>query len=207
MYKIYINNIPLYLQAFDDYHSGDDKNLTAVYINKPVTLLQYIDTLEKTNSLSSIQIFSRDVEKLKRDFFNLFEIIDAGGGLVVNEKDEILVIFRRGHWDLAKGKVDKGETIEDAAVREVMEETGIKDIQREELLSESYHAFKRKDGKRILKRSFWYLMRTHWQETHPQIEEDIEQVLWVNPKEFSTDYHPIFRNINEVVLEYLKRIE
>ncbi|MCK7539615.1 MAG: NUDIX domain-containing protein [Marinilabiliales bacterium] len=68
----------------------------------------------------------------KYDLFSLFNIVIAAGGFVRNEKDEILFIFRRGHWDLPKGKLNhkKGiiEKKKDAAVREVMEETGIEKI-------------------------------------------------------------------------------
>jgi 8-oxo-dGTP pyrophosphatase MutT (NUDIX family) len=52
-------------------------------------------------------------------------IIKAGGGIVVNEQNEVLLIYRRGKWDLPKGKLDDGETIEECALREVKEETGL----------------------------------------------------------------------------------
>ncbi len=203
MYKIYINGVPIYLNSFTLYHPGDERNLTAVYVNKPVTLLQYIDTLEKKHKLDSIQIFSRDVEKLKNDFFNLFEIHDAGGGIVLNELGEMLVIYRRGHWDLAKGKLDSGESIEEAAVREVMEETGIVSIVQKELVGITMHAFKNRHGKRVLKRSYWYEMRTHKQTTIPQNEEDIEKAEWIIPEKFISECSPMYRNIREIVDLYL----
>jgi 8-oxo-dGTP pyrophosphatase MutT (NUDIX family) len=55
-------------------------------------------------------------------------IIIAGGGIVTNELGELLMIFRRGKWDLPKGKLDEGESIEDCAIREVEEETGVKNL-------------------------------------------------------------------------------
>ncbi len=204
MYKIYINDIPLYLQGFEHYHAGDAKNLTAVYINKPVTLLQYIDTLEKVNSLESIQIFSRNLEKLKNDFFRLFEIVEASGGLVFNEDEKLLAIFRRGHWDLPKGKLDSGETIEAAAVREVMEETGISDVSRHDLIGTTYHSFRNRHGKRVMKISHWFLMTAPNQATIPQTEEDIDKVEWVDVNDFTTSYLPIYPNIKEIVRQYLK---
>ena len=60
---------------------------------------------------------------------------------MINELGEILVIFRRGSWDIAKGKLDPGETLKEAAVREVMEETGISGIKRKELIDITYHTY------------------------------------------------------------------
>ncbi len=207
MYKIYINDIPLFLRGFEHYHSGDAKNLTAVYMNKPVTLLQYVDTLEKTNTLESITIFSKDVQRLKNDFFDLYKIVEAAGGLVFNEKDELLVIFRRGHWDLPKGKIDFGETKEEASVREVMEETSLVDVKRNHFIGETYHTFQNRHGKRILKKSYWYEMEASHQKGKPQKEEDIEIVEWEKPHSFLHNFSPIYPNIKEIIHQYLNSKE
>lgn len=204
MYKIYINDKPLFLQGFEDYNPGDDLNLSAVYMNKPVTLLQYIDSLEKSTKLKSIHIYSRDLEKLRDDFFALYQVVDAAGGIVMNKEGEILVIFRRGSWDVAKGKLDPGESIEDAAVREVMEETGIQGIKRKKLAGITYHTYLNKQKKRMLKRTYWYGMKAPKQELIPQTEEDIEKAEWVMPNEFLATYKPIFPNIVEIVRQYIK---
>ena len=66
-------------------------------------------------------------------------IIQAGGGLVLNEQNELLFIFRRGSWDLPKGKVDLGETIEACALREVEEETGVKNLTLVDFLGITQH--------------------------------------------------------------------
>lgn len=199
MYKIYINDKPLFLQDFSEYKLGDAFNLSGVYMDKPVTLLQYIDSLEKKNKLNAIRLYSKDVERLKNDFLGMYKVIDAAGGVVFNEKNEILVIFRRGSWDIAKGKIDKGETKEDAAVREVMEETGIIDVTLHEELGTTYHTYLSKKGKRILKRTFWYKMTAPNQDLIPQTEEDIEQAIWVNPETFISTYNPIYANIRDVL--------
>lgn len=207
MYKIYINDKPIFLEGFEHYSSGDDLNLSAVYMNKPVTLLQYIDSLEKTTKLKSIHIYAKNLDKLKKDFFGLYGVIDAAGGIVMNELGEILVIFRRGSWDIAKGKVDPGETIKDAAVREVMEETGIKDIKRKELIDITYHTYLNKQSKRMLKQTYWYRMKAPKQNLTPQTEEDIEKAEWVMPNEFLATYRPIYPNISEIVRQFIKMKE
>lgn len=204
MYKIYIKNKPLFLQGFEDYNAGDALNLSAVYMNKPVTLLQYIDSLEKTTKLDTIHIYSKNLEKLKEDFFALYDIVDAAGGIAMNEEGEIMVIYRRGSWDIAKGKVDPGETIEDAAIREVEEETGLQNITQKELTGITYHTYHNKHGKRLLKRTYWYSMEAPKQELIPQTEEDIERAEWVLPNEFLATYKPIYPNISEIVRHYIQ---
>lgn len=203
MYKIYINEKPIFLEGFDSYNAGDALNLSAVYMNKPVTLLQYIDTLEKNTKLQSIHVYAKNLEKLRKDFFGLYEVVDAAGGMVMNEKGELLVIFRRGSWDIAKGKVDPGETIEDAAVREVVEETGVKEIKRKKLTGITYHTYLNKHKKRMLKRTYWYNMKAPKQKLIPQKKEDIEKAKWVLPNEFLATYKPIYPNIREITKQFI----
>src|SRR4051812_48020306 len=69
-----------------------------------------------------------DLEALKKAIWKKFTIIRAAGGLVVNDGGEMLFIFRRGKWDLPKGKLEEGEDLEECAVREVEEETGLKNV-------------------------------------------------------------------------------
>src|SRR5215510_275068 len=98
--------------------------------------------------------------------------IIAAGGLVVNDRDELLMIFRRGKWDLPKGKLDKGESLKDCAIREVEEETGLKNITLGPPLIITYHTYH--EGARfILKESHWYKMSVSGQQNLvPQTEED-----------------------------------
>lgn len=110
--------------------------------------------------------------------------IVAGGGLVLNEAGELLLIFRRGKWDLPKGKLDEGETIEECAVREVMEETGLTGITRGELIGISYHDyFDTYIGRDVTKETHWFAMQASGQQVLvPQTEEDIEEIKWVQGK-------------------------
>src|SRR5215218_6550882 len=105
--------------------------------------------------------------------------IIAAGGIVENENGEILFQFRRGVWDLPKGKLDDGESLEECAVREVEEETGLKKVELEEFLLATYHTY-HENGKQVLKESHWYKMRADGrQELTPQTSEDISEVKWV----------------------------
>ena len=108
-------------------------------------------------------------------------IIIAAGGLVQNSKGEILLIYRRGFWDLPKGKLDAGESIPDCAIREVQEETGLKSIELGPFICTTTHAYYDKWlSKEVEKQTHWYAMLSLANETLvPQTEEDIEKIEWV----------------------------
>jgi 8-oxo-dGTP pyrophosphatase MutT (NUDIX family) len=134
-------------------------------------------------------IYDKDFEKLKEDFFRHFTIIKAGGGLVKNKNGEILLILRRGKWDLPKGKLDDNETIEECAKREVQEETGLQKIKVIQPIEITYHTYVQ-FGKHILKESHWYAMKaTGDEKLIPQMEEDITEIVWA-PKDDLKRYIP-----------------
>jgi len=130
--------------------------------------------------------------------------IVAAGGLVVNEKNEMLFIFRRQHWDLPKGKLDEGETIEACAVREVQEETGLKKVELVSFLCKTYHEYFDKWIKEeVIKESWWYLMKSDSSEILiPQTEEDIEKIIWVTENAVGFYLNSSYPSIKEVVSSY-----
>jgi len=207
MYKISINETPLILIDLKDVPNEpqkDDKNLFLRYLGKTKLLLQVVDMLEKSDRMESITVYSADYKQLVKDFESLYKIVKAAGGVVFNTKQEILVMYRRGSWDLPKGKIDSGETKEIAAVREVQEETGIKDVKWGPLLCTTYHTYRNRKNKRVLKPTYWYEMTTTDMEISPQVEEDIELVLWIDPTEFLETKKPIYNTIREVVVAAIK---
>ncbi len=124
-------------------------------------------------------IYHEDLQELKNHFLDQFVLIKAGGGIVRNENGEILFILRKGKWDLPKGKLDAGETIEDCAVREVKEETGLTDVTLGKPAGITYHSYVEK-GTRMLKESHWFEMTSSSAQTLiPQTEEDISEIKWV----------------------------
>lgn len=130
----------------------------------------------------------------------------AAGGLVFNQHNELLMMFRRGKWDLPKGKLDVGETIETCAVREVEEETGITNIKLDELIGKTYHEyFDKWVGEDVIKETWWYLMSiTENQIPTPQTEEDIEEVIWANSITIEKCLINSYSNIVEIINEYRK---
>ena len=110
-------------------------------------------------------------------------IITAAGGLVQNNEESFLLIFRRGFWDLPKGKLDAGELIPECAVREVMEETGLQTITLGPFICLTKHEyFDNWLQKEVIKETHWFAMTASALEQEtliPQTEEDIEKVEWV----------------------------
>ena len=114
------------------------------------------------------------------NFLDGFDVIIAGGGIVKNERDELLLMFRRGKWDLPKGKIELKEDIMDGAIREVTEETGVKIEKVTGKPISTFHAYKLK-GKNCIKETSWFnmLAKPGQDKLTPQTEEDIEEVRWV----------------------------
>ena len=120
-------------------------------------------------------------------------------GLVKNKAGEILLIFRRGKWDLPKGKLDDNETLLECAVREVKEETGLKEIEAGEEIDITYHTYI-EFGKHILKESHWYMMRaTTAEKLIPQTEEDITDIRWVKKDDLKNYLDNTFPTIISVI--------
>lgn len=111
-------------------------------------------------------------------FKNALTLVKAGGGVVFNNRNELLFIFRRRKWDLPKGKLDRRETIEKCATREVFEETGIRNLEIVRELGQTYHIYL--ENSVILKETTWFLMFTEDIKVRPQFEEGIKKAVWVH---------------------------
>jgi 8-oxo-dGTP pyrophosphatase MutT (NUDIX family) len=112
-----------------------------------------------------------------------YTVVQAAGGLVLDQDGRLLVIKRLGRWDLPKGKVDPGEAIRDAALREVREECGLRTLELIQPIAVSWHTYPHK-GHQVLKRTDWFLMRGDGQEPLvPQHDEGIDVVRWASPHE------------------------
>lgn len=145
-------------------------------------------------------VLHNNIEKLKKAFFKHFTIIQAAGGLVKNEQNEILLIFRKGKWDLPKGKTDDDEVPMECAVREVKEETGLQKIKAGKKICTTYHTYT-EFGKHILKETEWFEMKaTSDQKLTPQHDEDIQKIEWVNELDINKKLKNSYPLISDVIL-------
>ncbi len=153
-------------------------------------------------------------------FFSLFKIIEASGGMVKNEKAEVLFIYKRNKWDLPKGKisssrksskknetgkvdnlkrVDKKEIPQDAAIREVMEETGLTEVKITRELAATYHIYHQK-GRPVLKKTYWFEMfAPSGQRLIPDSKEGISEVKWISEEEMKSIAKNTYPSIRELL--------
>jgi 8-oxo-dGTP pyrophosphatase MutT (NUDIX family) len=201
-YKIFINEVEVILKPSANISISDTETPGSVvikYTGNKKHLLDYINILEKSIKSEKFIIHSDDYEKLKKDFKSHFVEIEAGGGLVKNENNEYLFIYRRGSWDLPKGKIETNETKRQATLREIEEETGISNMTILHKLGTTRHTYRSNVGKRIIKKSHWYLIETTKQKPKPQAAEDIEKAVWMKLDDFFGKKRTVYPNILEVI--------
>ena len=138
------------------------------------------------------------VEENWEDFCSGFTMIEAAGGLVFNAENKVLMIFRNRKWDLPKGKLEVGESIENCAIREVEEECGISSLEICNKLVETFHTYDLK-GESILKKTYWYKMSCSFSgDLTPQIEEGITKVCWIEMDDVKEKLNNSYSNIIDV---------
>ena len=146
---------------------------------------------------NNTQIVSDNLEHNYSDHI----FIEAAGGVVYNSKNQLLMIFRNGKWDLPKGKIELGEGVKKCAIREVEEECGVKNLVIVKKIKDTYHTYKIRNEK-ILKRTTWFMMKTDFKDKlTPQINEGITDVVWLNSDQVDQKLKNTYRNIIDVLNE------
>lgn len=199
--KIYFDDKPLFLcdeieASLQPYLHHDD----AVFIDElnSHAVKSMIHEMQQPHVHFGIY-FHTDFEELKKAFFKKFTLVRAAGGFVQNESGEVLMMFRRGKWDLPKGKQDKKETAANCAIRETEEETGLKNIELISPLLITYHTYH--EGSRfILKETSWFMMRVKAdQKLIPQTEEDISKLEWVGQDRVNEFQENTYSSVRDVL--------
>lgn len=189
MYTIFSNDIPIFLT---DSLENELKNY--IFYENDATI-ELVLSQSKSGKFKEIYLYHSDLKLLWKNFKKYFKIEKAAGGLIKNENEETLFIYRLGKWDLPKGKIEKGESKKEAAIREVKEECGLQDVFIEKKLQKTYHIFQRK-GQETLKVTHWYLMKTNYNgKLTPQLEEDITDVVFKNEVETKMALENTYGNI------------
>lgn len=189
MYKVFVNDKPLFLT--NQVQKETDFKL---FLLESVDIKKLIVKIFQ-NKIQKAFLYHPDEKLIMKTLRAKLPVEKAGGGLVYNANGEVLFIFRNGKWDLAKGGMEKNETIEETAIREVEEETGVTGLAITAKLSKTYHIFKR-NGRYKLKITQWFEMKTNFQGMpQGQTEEGIERVEWIHPKDIPTVLKNSYENI------------
>ncbi|PZD78313.1 NUDIX hydrolase [Mesonia sp. K7] len=189
MYKVFVNNIPIILST--------KENIGNQYTSYPIKKAKIKQIIRKVlnGELFYVNLYHKKEEKLLKHLKKQLKTVIAGGGMVFNKKGEILFIYRNKKWDLPKGKIDKGETIEACALREVEEETNVKNLKITKFLQITYHIIVR-NGKLRLKETHWFEMTTDFEgELSPEISEGIKKVKWKNFEKSQKALQKSYENI------------
>lgn len=179
MYKVFFNDRIVFINSFNEETGVLNDGQTAVF-NASEAKYAWLNFLNSP-SKSNLYLTGQSTAEVFRLFMKNFKIIHAAGGLVFNRGGQLLCIYRWDKWDLPKGKVEKNENVEDAAVREVEEETGISGVKIESFKTITYHIYNSPYHKKkmVLKPTHWFNMSYEADEIlRPQIKEDIVKAEW-----------------------------
>jgi ADP-ribose pyrophosphatase YjhB (NUDIX family) len=201
--KIYVDNKSVLLcDKLDDELEKLSKLPTTIFVDEPKegAIKLMLEEITQPNFTAAV-IKHSDFIKLQNDFYAHFTLIEAAGGIVQNQNEEILFIERLGKWDLPKGKVEENEAEDAAAIREIEEETGVKNLSLKNkvgLTFHTYHAYE----KYFLKTTHWYYLTcANEQNLAPQTEENITAIKWIkieNIKEPLANTYPSIKDILDV---------
>jgi 8-oxo-dGTP pyrophosphatase MutT (NUDIX family) len=220
--RIYINDIPVKItdkrhtkKSFDIVISDQEERISMNKLKGRILIknknkeaiddLLKIMTKKRHDKIKKILILVENKKKSEEYLKSKFNIIEAGGGIVQKEH-KILLIFRKGKWDLPKGKLESGETKKEGALREVEEETGVKVTLQDKIVG-TWHTYLQND-KYVLKRTYWYAMDCiDDSKIKPQKEEGIQDVRWMNRSELQIAMTNTYATIEHVILSYFENIE
>ncbi|MBI1836042.1 MAG: NUDIX domain-containing protein [Flavobacteriia bacterium] len=199
MYKVFIENTPLFILEEKDFkltegiffHTKKNKKIKKLIFN----------CISSNKKHIPIYVISSNPKKVFKQLFNNFDFIEAAGG-IVKRKNKFLFIKRNEIWDIPKGKMEKDETPETTAIREIEEECGIKNIQLNKLISITYHTYLY-HNRPTIKKTYWYSVNYKGSKlVTPQIEEGITEVKWFNKKKIGTIIENTFESIKDVLSNY-----
>ncbi len=192
MYKVFVKEVAIIVTSNKDAYPDHD-----VFKLKKADLQKIVRKIRK-GKLERVLLYSKSPEKLLKRLHKKLPLVIAAGGLVINDKQQYLFIHRNGKWDLPKGKMDRNETVEQAAMRETMEETGVQDLKIDYYLGPTYHIFDWKENSK-LKLTHWYIMTTTYNGALvPQEDEGIEQAAWLGKEDAENALKVSYENIKHL---------
>jgi hypothetical protein len=198
MYKVFVNGKLIKLITdFSDYASEDHVLFLRYYSTDAWGFA--VELLIKSKSLHELVVLHENEEELWKNFKSLFQFVPAAGGVVKNTKGHHLFIYKKGKWDLPKGKVDDKESVKEAAIREVKEECGINDLDVKAEKAITYHLYK-EGAETVLKETHWFEMISSFEgKFKVDKKEGIEKAEWVKEKGMDA----VFSNTYPSIIELL----
>ena len=199
MYRIFYLNKAFFLS---DSPIENVKNIKIEEINDLCLALREWQEEEEDNF--DLCFYGVGKETMLNFLMEFYKYMEAAGGLVRNQSNEYLFIKRFNIWDLPKGKIEKGESPEQAAVREVEEETGIEELNIIKPINDSWHIYPWKE-QTVLKKTNWFLMESNYSgDLIPQTKEDITEVVWLKTSDAKEALKNSYRSLSSNLLEFIK---
>lgn len=191
MYKVFFNQKPIILTTSFVEQTKESPVFFLKFANK-----KSIVAALRSKKVSQLYLYHAKEEKLWALFYAIFKVIEAAGGIVQHRTSKkFLFIYRNQKWDIPKGRIEEGESVQSAAVREVEEETGVTDLTITHTLTTTLHLFHR-NGKYRLKKTYWYAMETDFEGVlNPQQEEGIQKAVWVEREVIPSLFENAYANI------------
>jgi 8-oxo-dGTP pyrophosphatase MutT (NUDIX family) len=200
-YKVYFANRPVFFSQKTQGESPTGKGFEVIVSSGKHDIMLIENALQK--GASHIQVMCDDVDASWKAFQEQFTFVQAAGGLVENDKGELLFIYRLDKWDLPKGKVEVDEDLDEAALREVEEECSITNLDLKEKMLSTWHTYVQ-DGAPMLKETVWYKMTYHGSETpRPQTIEGITDTRWIHPNNLKMVMENTYASVMDVLQTFL----
>lgn len=201
MYKVFINDLLIEFNSLSNYN---DSEYEIIRLENQQLTEDIFNKIKGEKLTKDLLVICVSPEEVFKSFTKHFKILKAAGGIVSNAEGEFLLINRLGKWDFPKGKIEKGESAEISAIREVEEETSVKNLIITKQLETTYHIYRLK-GQFILKPTYWFEMKTDaLTKLIPQTEEDITEVIWeAKAKLIQKLKTNSYRSLSETFLNYI----
>jgi 8-oxo-dGTP pyrophosphatase MutT (NUDIX family) len=203
-YKIFFDDFQILLISPDIELPVEKKMIC--FADTPEDIEPIVFLIKNRLIKGDVAVLCADTKATFSYFSKSFLYIRAAGGIVKNKREELLFIFKQNHWDLPKGKIDKGEKKKVAAKREITEECGVRELEITRKVSKTYHIAKLR-GRYVLKKTTWYEMFcSDPKNLKPDASEGITDLKWIDPKKEVWIENALYRNLNDLLAVYFEPI-